>query len=106
MHKKKHSFWRLNVSARKELIETVANKTGKSQKDVKETLEAILSTINETMHTLHNYATKLFQYWSDVKSHLNLKDFEFFQSKFPWLDKFTGVLLNSKDFPCEWLCYR
>jgi DNA-binding protein HU-beta len=34
---------------KKELIETVAEKTGKSQKDVKETLEAILSTINETM---------------------------------------------------------
>ena|SRR5690554_2432615 len=34
---------------KKKLIETVANKTGKSQKDVKETLEAILSTINETM---------------------------------------------------------
>lgn len=34
---------------KKELIETVANKTGKSQKDVKETLEAILSTVNETM---------------------------------------------------------
>ena len=34
---------------KKELIETVANKSGKSQKEVKETLEAILSTINETM---------------------------------------------------------
>tara|TARA_R100000951_G_scaffold94305_1_gene83001 strand:- start:3719 stop:3991 length:273 start_codon:yes stop_codon:yes gene_type:complete len=34
---------------KKELVEAVAKKTGKSQKDVKETLEAILSTINETM---------------------------------------------------------
>jgi hypothetical protein len=34
---------------KKELIEAVAKRTGKSQKDVKETLEAILSTINETM---------------------------------------------------------
>lgn len=34
---------------KKELVETVANKTGKSQKEVKETLEAILSTINETL---------------------------------------------------------
>lgn len=34
---------------KKDLIETVAKKTGKSQKEVKETLEAILSTITETM---------------------------------------------------------
>lgn len=34
---------------KKELVEAVAKKTGKSQKDVKETLEVILSTINETL---------------------------------------------------------
>ncbi len=34
---------------KKELVEAVAQKTGKSQKDVKETLEAILSTITETI---------------------------------------------------------
>lgn len=36
---------------KKDLIETVARKTGKSQKEVKETLEAILSTINEALKT-------------------------------------------------------
>lgn len=34
---------------KKELVEAVAQRTGKSQKDVKETLEAILSTINDTL---------------------------------------------------------
>lgn len=34
---------------KKDLIETVARKTGKSQKEVKDTLEAILSTINEAL---------------------------------------------------------
>lgn len=34
---------------KKELVEAVAQRTGKSQKDVKETLEAVISTINETM---------------------------------------------------------
>lgn len=34
---------------KKELVEAVAKKTGKSQKDVKETLEAILSTISDTL---------------------------------------------------------
>lgn len=34
---------------KKELIETVAKKTGKSQRDVKETLEAILNTITATI---------------------------------------------------------
>lgn len=34
---------------KKELVEAVAKKTGKSQKEVKETLEAILDTIKETM---------------------------------------------------------
>lgn len=34
---------------KKELVEAVAQKTGKSQKDVKETLEAILSTISDTL---------------------------------------------------------
>ncbi|PHR45054.1 MAG: DNA-binding protein [Fluviicola sp.] len=34
---------------KKELIEAVAQKTGKSQKEVKETLEAILETITETV---------------------------------------------------------
>ena len=34
---------------KKDLIETVAQKTGKSQKEVKDTLEAILSTINEAL---------------------------------------------------------
>lgn len=34
---------------KKDLVEAVAQKTGKSQKDVKETLEAILSTITETL---------------------------------------------------------
>lgn len=34
---------------KKELVEAVAERTGKSQKDVKETLEAILSTINDTL---------------------------------------------------------
>lgn len=34
---------------KKELVEAVAQKTGKSQKDVKETLEAILETITDTL---------------------------------------------------------
>jgi len=34
---------------KKELVEAVAKKTGNSQAEVKETLEAILSTITETM---------------------------------------------------------
>ena len=34
---------------KKDLIEAVAKKTGKTQKDVKETLDAILETITETM---------------------------------------------------------
>ena len=34
---------------KKELVEAVAKKTGKSQKDVKETLEAILETITDTL---------------------------------------------------------
>lgn len=34
---------------KKELVEAVARKTGKSQKDVKDTLETILSTINDTL---------------------------------------------------------
>ena len=32
---------------KKELVEAVAQRTGKSQKDVKETLEAVISTIND-----------------------------------------------------------
>ena len=34
---------------KKELVEAVAKKTGNSQKEVKETLEAILSTITDTL---------------------------------------------------------
>lgn len=37
---------------KKDLIETVAKKTGKSQKEVKDTLEAILSTINEALEKI------------------------------------------------------
>ena len=34
---------------KKDLVEAVAQKTGKSQKEVKETLDAILSTIGDTL---------------------------------------------------------
>lgn len=34
---------------KKDLVEAVAQKTGKSQKDVKETLDAILETITDTL---------------------------------------------------------
>lgn len=34
---------------KKELVEAVAKKTGNSQKDVKETLDAILNTVNQTL---------------------------------------------------------